>query len=331
MNTKNYKQNKIILFTFSTHITDFIPEGQLDEKGKRKKQAKERQVPKANKFKNTPGDEKEFVKAIAPTPPIWDFFYPNPGVTLMLEGRTKMEPRMSNLSMTSLSDPKVRLTRAEYINLTRSGNLSRENLAKTGAFVGQSDLGVLHQVNESEENDSAAFGHSIDGPLHSALSNKNKKKKKLKAQASIKIGNSLYSNLLTNAISETEDAMLQQQRLAIQEVERQQKQAEKKKKEELLKRSPVDEFNMGIINARDWGKSSFGTGFTPGSEKPIKPSEKQIKVAVGPLDKKPRERTAHQEKVKSDGLKFLPPPMVGKTIGHGISPASNILDSAFDH
>jgi hypothetical protein len=237
------------------------------------------------------------------------------------------------LSMTSLSDPKVRLTRAEYINLTRSGNLSRENLAKSGAYVAQSDLGVLHQVNESDENDSLAFGHSLDGPLHSALSNKNKKKKKkLKAQASIKIGNSVYSNLLTNAISETEDAVLQQQLTAQQELERQQKQADRKRREELLKRSPVDEFNMGIINARDWGKSSFGTGFTPGSDKPFKPSEKQVKVAVGPLEKKPRERTAHQEKLKSDGLKYLPPPMVGKTIGHGISPASNIMDSVgFDN
>lgn len=80
------------------------------------------------KLKKTPEEEKEFVKNIAmPSQPFsFDNFALAPGVSLTVNGKVKSELRPVTVTMANLTDPGIRMSKSDYYNLTRTGNLSRE-------------------------------------------------------------------------------------------------------------------------------------------------------------------------------------------------------------
>lgn len=102
-----------------------------EEKKKLKKKKQQDQLKEARlqKHKKTPEEEKDFVKNIVTaTPPVFDHFILNPGVTLNMDGKLKMEPRPVTATMENLTDPTIRMSKTDYYNLTRGGNLSREGI-----------------------------------------------------------------------------------------------------------------------------------------------------------------------------------------------------------
>lgn len=80
------------------------------------------------KFKKTPEEEKEFVKNIAIPSQAFSFdnFALTPGVSLTVNGKVKSELRPVTVTMANLTDPGIRMSKSDYYNLTRTGNLSRE-------------------------------------------------------------------------------------------------------------------------------------------------------------------------------------------------------------
>jgi len=73
----------------------------------------------------------DYMKYTPLSPPPFTTFTPLPGVTFSCEGKTKMGPRLEDpssnpLTLDSLTlDNSIRMTRKNYMILTRGGNLSR--------------------------------------------------------------------------------------------------------------------------------------------------------------------------------------------------------------
>lgn len=89
------------------------------------------------------------------------------------------------------------------------------------------------------------------------------------------------------------------------------------KKEKNLLTSPIDKFNMDIISSKDWGRSTFGSNMSGAMKtNPIKPSQKDLSQTLGVMTKKPRDRFIVNAN-PSNSSSRLPPPMIGKTTGHG--------------
>lgn len=271
------------------------------------------------KHKKTPEDEKEFVKNIVTiTPPIYDQFTLSPGVTLSMNGKLKVEPRPITATLANITDPTIRMTKTDYFNLTRTGNLSRDGISKT--LDANSKLQMTQKLGKINEESSYQSGQSKD-----LLEKKNKKPKKIEQIGNIKINSPIMVENITNRITEKEEMELI--RLQQEDYRRRMEEMNVKKEKSLLT-SPIDKFNLEIISSKDWGRSTFGSNFSTNVQKTnqTKPSEKVLTQSLGVMAKKPRERYLKNTD-ENNSRKRLPPPMIGKTIGHGF--ANTIKNESF--
>jgi ribosomal protein L14E/L6E/L27E len=304
-------------FFSSSAIRDPAPPNDGDKR-KIGKTKRERPPPQVLKQKNAPAEDKEFVKTItSTTTPLFEAFSLNPGVSLFHDGKSRIEPRPNTASYANLTEPGLRLTRADYYSLTRTGNLMRDGLSKT---VTQTLGGEMRQVASAGDMKKGLENLYIQDE-NIADQGKPKQKKNQKtvpAPAVVKISSAKILETLTNTISEMDEYEANLKSKAVQEDERRKK--EKRNADAMTVKSPIDEFNINIMAAKDWGRSLIGAGgiLSVGQPQHIKANPKQVQQTLGfTFAKKPRERIPEQETVKTH-LKHLPPPMVGKTIGHGL-------------
>ena len=263
------------------------------------------------KHKKTPEEEKEFVKNIVTiTPPIYDQFTLSPGVTLTMNGKLKVEPRPITATIANITDPAIRMSKTDYFNLTRTGNLSREGLSKTENIAKNQIIQKLGKISEE--------------PSYQSAQSKEIKEKKMRRKpkieekiSEVKISNPIMVDTMTKHISEDEELEIIQRQQ--EEYRRRMEEVEIKKEKSLLT-SPVDKFNLDIISSKDWGRATFGANLTGTHPKLTlqKPTAKDVNETLGHMTKKPRERFLVNASQNSS-VKRLPPPMVGKTIGHGFA------------
>jgi len=263
------------------------------------------------KHKKTPEEEKEFVKNIVTiTPPIYDQFTLSPGVTLSMNGKLKVEPRPITATLANITDPDIRMSKTDYFNLTRTGNLSREGYAKT------QDVNLKLQMTQklgkiSEE-------PSYQSVMSKEIKEKKERKKKLEEKiGEIKISNPIMVDTMTKPISEEEETDIIKRQ---QEEHRRRMEEIDNRKEKSLLTSPIDKFNLDIISSKDWGRATFNSNASGTNSKvhSQKPSAKDITQTLGVMTKKPRERFLGNG-TQNTLAKRLPPPMVGRTIGHGFA------------
>ncbi len=88
--------------------------------------------------------------------------------------------------------------------------------------------------------------------------------------------------------------------------------------------SPIDQYNMEILRSRDWGRASGSGSFLPVISHGNKPSLSDIHSSLGYNKAKlPRERVLRQKDLIIAETFRLPPPMIGRTMGHGIKSGYN--------
>ena len=307
----------IYIYIYSFNFTQEWPAILTEEEKKRLKKKKEQDKLKETrnilaKHKKTPEEEKEFVKNVTTiTPPIYDQFTLAPGVTLSMNGKLKVEPRPITATLANITDPAIRMSKTDYLNLTRTGNLSREGISKTLDVNNKMINSKLGKINEEL---------SYQSGLSKDIKEKKEKRKLIKNEkiGEIKVTSAIMIESMTNHLSEAEE--LEIIRRQQEEYKRRMEETQAKKEKSLLT-SPVDKFNMDIINSKDWGRSTFGSNMTATNTKQgsTKPTAKDITQTLGVMTKKPRDRDRVLANNNVNTTKRLPPPMVGKTIGHGFA------------
>lgn len=282
-----------------------------DERKKLKKKKAQDLLKEARniqKHKKTPEEEKEFVKnIITVTPPIYDQFTLSPGVTLSMNGKLKVEPRPITATISNITDPTIRMSKTDYLNLTRTGNLSREGLSRTQEVGAK--LNLVQKLGKISEEPSYQSGVSKEV--------RERKEKRVRAEervGEVRVTNAMMVDTMTKVISEEEEFELVRRQ---QEEYRRRMEEMEMKREKNMMTSPVDKFNLDIISSKDWGRNAFGMTVGSGMQKPAsqKPTVKEMNQTLGSV-RKPRERLVGNNG-QAGSMKRLPPPMVGKTIGHG--------------
>lgn len=257
-----------------------------------------------------------------PSPTIFDNFNANPGVTLIEGGRTKTYtgPKLekSALNIMSLSNNlnetnPIRLSKNEYMQLTRGGNLSRsqnyssstnEKEKKQSKLYDEPTKNNISNTNLIQETQNASNMSEGLKDMNIQVSRLKHKKKDAKA-SNIKI---LSNKMLHSLVEEIDDT------LSFPKV------IEKIEKNEEITKTPIDEFNMHILRSKDWGKSSNIGGFLPVLKIGFKPGSKEFERTLGKKAKNPRDRQLRGSNFKDEaGYGHLGPPMIGKVAGHGIN------------
>lgn len=275
---------------------------------KKKAQDLSKEARQITKHKKTPDEEKEFVKnVVTVTPPIYDQFTLAPGVTLTMNGKLKVEPRPITATIANITDPTIRMSKTDYFNLTRSGNLSREGMSKTQDANAKFQMG--QKLGKISEEPSYQSGISKE-----IKQKKDHKKKELQERlGEIKISSPVMIENMTRVAEQEELEFIKKHQ---EEHKRRMEEMESRKEKSLLT-SPIDKFNMDILSSKDWGRSTFGSNMNSSvKNNPSKPSQREIAQTLGSMTKKPRERFLSSVNQTNTGTR-LPPPMVGKTTGHG--------------
>ena len=170
----------------------------------------------------------------------------------------------------------VRLTKSEYYHLTKSGNLSRS----------------ISELSRSDEKQSpnGKWQIKVDGvkDLNFEQAKMLKKAGENRSALIKSINYSALNNLLGHSNSEESGYELIYQTQSVD------LRSPKFTVEKGIPKSPVDVFNMEILNSRDWGKN-IGSGINnniPMLPKHLK-KHTQLKTILGPLPKLPRDRALH--------------------------------------
>lgn len=221
--------------------------------------------------------------------PTYDLLEPQAGVTYLEGGKTKTSSKplhnftsatSGNLISTLGMNP--RLTKTEYNLITRGGNLSRTNVGdkenatalKTAEEMKKTDPKEwtikVGGVKESNFNTTGALRmaqhHRETGGEGINLVNHDKLEVLLKASEEIKI-----ENMQAGKVDRKQDKFTT---------------------DDTLKRSPVDTFNLELLNSKDWGKNT-----QPGhvTSLPKLPSHQkmQLEQSLGSKTKYPRFRTSN--------------------------------------
>ena len=240
-------------------------------------------------------------------PPIFESFVPAPGVSLIEGGRTKIGPKYSTgatlidggltLSM-SASAGAIRLSRSEYLQLTKTSNLGRQNI-NTEITMAPDQVKLLSPTeslkNTMESDPAKNWLVKIN-----EVKEVNVKEKNIRRIRNLEPSNS--NNEIGIKINNTKfyDTLLKvdDQKYGLPVIDEQQ--GLKKNVFEDFKKTPIDEFNLDILHSRDWGKNlAFSNQNTP-SQLP-KPSNKLFNKTLGMKSKFPRERgtMSHMQKSRS--------------------------------
>lgn len=263
-----------------------------------------------------PQDQAKFV----PSPTIFDVFNAIPGVTLIEGGRTKTYtgPKIEksaftimNLSSNLNETNPIRISKNEYLQLTRGGNLSRSQNYSSSTTEKEKRQGKLFddqavKGNISKENliqESHNISNASDLKDLNFQMNKSKQKKKRNKENNIEIKS---NKMLSSLVVEENDDTINLPKLL-----------EKTEKNEEIFKTPVDEFNLQILRSKDWGKTSTSSGFLPVLKGYSKPGNKEFEKTVGKKIKNPRDRVKKIQVMEKE--EHLGPPMIGKVAGHGIN------------
>jgi hypothetical protein len=258
------------------NIKDLIPSS-------KKKGSSGPLAPVKSKQRKVAEQEKEFLNKLLQTaPPVFDSFNPAPGVLLIEGGKTKQNPKLKqNFTMTdgtlslSNSTGTIRLSRSEYLQITRGGNLSRQNIDK--------DKKAMNDQLRSLDSDGAKnWSIKVDGVKEFDPKEKNMRKMMDTASKDVQINYKNFEHLVKAA-----DEIKMNSLLKVDE------KAQTSKNSTMIvdefKKTPIDEFNMEIMNAKDWGKNVVMSTSVVANTLP-KPTSKIFKQTMGVKSKYPRER-----------------------------------------
>ena len=308
-----------LFFFSSVAFSTFDPnaKGEDDKNKKKDKNALQKVLaPIPRPQQKTTIEQGKFIAS----PTIFDAFNANPGVTLIEGGRTKTftgtKQEKSAFTIISLStnlnetNP-IRLSKNEYMQLTRGGNLSRsqnysssttEKEKKQGKLGDEPSKNILTRENMIEGGNTSNISEGMKD-LNIQMSRMKHKKHDSK-ENNIKVSS---NKMLSSLVEEVNLMDSMSFKGAMEKPE---------KKEEIYK-TPIDEFNLHILRSKDWGKSSTGSGFLPILKTGFKPASKDFERSLGKKAKNPRERA-----IKGINLRegeYLGPPMIGMVAGHGIN------------
>ena len=278
----------LLILNISRHTVQ-DPESE-NPKDKKKKASKE--VPAVKSKQRRPPDaDQDFAKKFGMSVPTYDLLEPSTGVTYLEGGKTKTSSKpLHNLtsatsgSLISTLGPNIRLTKTEYNLITKGGNLSRTNVGgdkenvTNAALKSQEEMKKTDPkewtikvggVKESNFNTTGALRmaqHHREAGVGVNIANQDKLEALLKASEEIKI-----ENMQTGKVD---------------------KKQEKFTTDDTLKRSPVDTFNLELLNSKDWGKNTHPGHVT---SLPKLPSQQkmQLEQSLGSKTKYPRFRTSN--------------------------------------
>jgi len=295
-----YDYNGVPILIVNAKVEKFPPSAYLvqhavqdpetDHPKEKKKKTKEVAAVKT-KQKRVPDTEQEFVKRYGLGVPTYDLLEPQVGVVYVENGKTKNSVK-SRYNLTAATSGSListlggnpRLTKSEYLQLTKGGNLSRSGL-------GDKDTGATATL-KTEDKRSPMDPNST------------------KDQWTIKIGGVKESNFNTTGAMR----MAQQYReagegihydpgkmevllKASEEIRTDSLQPPKQlgmnkfNVDESLKRSPVDTFNLELLNSKDWGKNTYAGNM---NSLPKLPSHKtHLEQSLGLMPKYPRYRASN--------------------------------------
>ena len=233
--------------------------------------------------------EKEATKTGNPIPV--EEFDLKPGVTLYYMGGSKKGNKPAN-TIDRLMNPEIRLTKTEYLELTKGGNLSRGNLVTTEREI--------NTAFESVPKEADFLSKVVKTDGFKDLPKVKKKRSEVVNTGSIRVN----SYKLVDTLSEL---------TKITKNERTANQRSNKKKDSTKKIDPflsnekdmdeIDHFNKNVIMSKEWGKTTFKGNFSKPLLEIHKPSQREIKSSIGIRIKKPRERVIESLRPKSQ--KFL--------------------------
>ncbi len=224
-------------------------------------------------------------------PNIFDIFTPEKGVIFYEGARQKkgMPAYMSHSisladgSLVSQNGGPVKLTKSEYLHLTKAGNLSR------------SISEVSNQDNGSGKN--GKWQIKVDG-VKDLDFEKTKMLKRAGENKSSLIKSINYSSLETLLANDMDNFAESYKSLPAE------LKSPKFTIEKGIMKSPVDTFNIEILNSKDWGKN-IGSGVNHNLALIPKNMKKhsQLKNILGPLPKLPRDRTMNMNTASQPYLK----------------------------
>jgi len=272
----------------------------------KKKKTKDVPVVK-NKQKKAPEAEQDFAKKFGLGVPTYDILEPQVGVTYIEGGKTKnsSKPRYNMTSVTSGSlistlGANPRLTKTEYMQMTKGGNLSRTQ-------VGEKDLTATAKTNEG--NTKRGMDSSREQwNTKTMTSGVNKESHFNTTGAAKMIQNFREGEEGVNFNPEKLEALLkasEEIRLESLQPPKQEKRMDNKfGADDTLKRSPVDTFNLELLNSKDWGKNGYAGGVHSLPKLPSPQKVMQFEKSLGLKPKYPRYRTSNvpMEKNFSDLL-----------------------------
>jgi len=145
-----------------------------------------------------------------------------------------------------------RLTKTEYLQLTKGGNLSRTNVADKDATLNATSKTALDAKKLLDPNASKSHWDTKTGTAKDIHANTTGNLRMMQAyrepDEGIKVDPAKMMELL-KATQEIEQDWLK----APKQVARN----DKFNSNESLKRSPIDTFNLELLNSREWGKTNY--------------------------------------------------------------------------
>eukprot|EP01017_Pseudomicrothorax_dubius_P011267 TRINITY_DN14185_c0_g1_i2.p1 TRINITY_DN14185_c0_g1~~TRINITY_DN14185_c0_g1_i2.p1 ORF type:complete len:500 (-),score=99.43 TRINITY_DN14185_c0_g1_i2:60-1502(-) len=254
-------------------------------------------------------------------PPMQIFEYMNeisPGVTFNEAGKIKRGPRNSTFNNTDIfseTSANMKLTRSEYFQLVRSGEMTRQMPTNPDA-IKFDDPGNAHSLTERKGNLSpnlavGAREQSLESFNRSHPTEPNKRIQAIGSRMIVPDSRKMHDFLLNTEPDRKDhpqnslmrNLMAQNQRLNT----------------ETGPRTINDEYNMELMTARDWGRST-GQPLNV-SMRPLPPSSStghlpalSYRESLGKMPKYPRERMKKMnERHKTE---HLPPPPLGLSLIH---------------
>lgn len=196
---------------------------------------------------------------------------------------------MTSGSLISTLGANPRLTKTEYMQMVKGGNLSRTQ-------VGDKDLGSTAksaagdtkrgQDSSRDWNTKTLGGTGKEGQYNSTGA--------LKMVQSFGEGGVNFSPEKLEALLRASEEI----RVDNMQPPKQERKMEKFATDDTLKRSPVDTFNLELLNSKDWGKNTFA-GSMHSLPKLPSPTKMHFTKSLGLLPKYPRYRTSNVPMEKS--------------------------------
>eukprot|EP01016_Furgasonia_blochmanni_P020184 TRINITY_DN2250_c0_g1_i13.p1 TRINITY_DN2250_c0_g1~~TRINITY_DN2250_c0_g1_i13.p1 ORF type:complete len:563 (-),score=38.69 TRINITY_DN2250_c0_g1_i13:213-1814(-) len=285
-------------------------------------------------LRKAPTQDREFAKYVS-TSSLYEILEPASGVVMIESGRVKYGPKPANLSL-NLSSPTLpvtaKLSKSEYMQLVKGGNLSRQTNNVNETFKidphGHAKSRVLNLLDSNKSHDdfqSPKLFTSMDlsgksKRLNISGDNTNDSIKitsiELLESVLVEAGrdfsyedSSMVRGLGSNAgrsrylptLNNTYDSEFDE------ELEMGAKRANPM--------SDIDKFNLNIVQSKDFGRNPPVNSYGSSMLLPKRKNDKIKLKSLAAVQKHPRDRIRNDVAV---GHEHMAAPPIGKTIGHGI-------------